>query len=232
MQTVAKPLPAPERVPVAIVETKPPAAPAQPEVARRPGATGAPVTIKFPVKAASVSPLIERLRAIDWFQFETVLGLTYERQGYAVTRRGGAKPEGAIDLVLEKEGARTVLQWQHWRSGTVAEKTVRTLAEAKRAEGIKHGVLVVLGGCIGPARTLAEGLGIEILDEGHLAKMLEAAGADKDATVVALLQDERKYCRNCEAEMVLRTVSAGENAGSEYWGCSTFPECQHTVAAS
>lgn len=31
--------------------------------------------------------------------------------------------------------------------------------------------------------------------------------------------------------MVLRIVKRGENAGNQFWGCSTFPKCRAIVAA-
>jgi hypothetical protein len=33
-------------------------------------------------------------------------------------------------------------------------------------------------------------------------------------------------CPKCGAEMVLRTVKRGPNAGHRFWGCSTYPKCR------
>jgi hypothetical protein len=52
---------------------------------------------------------IDQLRAIDWFQFEQLVGLLYREQGYAVARRGGANPDGGIDLVIGRDGKRTAV---------------------------------------------------------------------------------------------------------------------------
>jgi hypothetical protein len=45
--------------------------------------------------------LQQRLRAIDWFQFEKVVSAIYEVRGCKVKRLGGAKPDGGIDLIVE-----------------------------------------------------------------------------------------------------------------------------------
>lgn len=36
-------------------------------------------------------------------------------------------------------------------------------------------------------------------------------------------------CPNCGAELVHRVAKRGENAGNEFWGCSTFPKCRTIV---
>lgn len=36
-------------------------------------------------------------------------------------------------------------------------------------------------------------------------------------------------CPKCGLEMVRRVAKRGKNAGSEFWGCSTYPECQSIV---
>ncbi|MDE0318816.1 MAG: topoisomerase DNA-binding C4 zinc finger domain-containing protein [Acidimicrobiaceae bacterium] len=38
-------------------------------------------------------------------------------------------------------------------------------------------------------------------------------------------------CPRCGSAMVLRTAKRGENAGNQFWGCSTFPKCRAIVAA-
>jgi restriction system protein len=35
-------------------------------------------------------------------------------------------------------------------------------------------------------------------------------------------------CPQCGALMALRTAKAGKNAGSQFWGCTGYPECKGT----
>jgi len=42
------------------------------------------------------------------------------------------------------------------------------------------------------------------------------------------LESESPSCPKCGAEMVLRTARKGQNAGSQFWGCSDFPKCRGT----
>ena len=34
-------------------------------------------------------------------------------------------------------------------------------------------------------------------------------------------------CPRCGSALVLRTVKKGDNAGKQFWGCSTFPKCRY-----
>jgi Topoisomerase DNA binding C4 zinc finger len=38
------------------------------------------------------------------------------------------------------------------------------------------------------------------------------------------------HCPSCNASMVKRTARRGANAGSDFWGCSNYPNCRGTRA--
>lgn len=39
-------------------------------------------------------------------------------------------------------------------------------------------------------------------------------------------------CPDCGAALVLRTARKGANAGNQFWGCSRYPACKHTLKES
>jgi ssDNA-binding Zn-finger/Zn-ribbon topoisomerase 1 len=39
-------------------------------------------------------------------------------------------------------------------------------------------------------------------------------------------KENTKECAKCGAEMKIRVVKKGENAGNKFWGCSNFPKCR------
>src|SRR6266567_1455756 len=173
--------------------------------------------------------LIEQLQAIDWFQFEKIVGLVYRKLGYSVTRRGGANPDGGIDLVIEKDGQRLAVQCKQWKTWNVGVKAVREFLGALTDVGIPRGIFITLRGYTGEARLLAEKHGIEIVNEVGLAQMLESTDAKFDPETVAILRDDRKFCPKCEKELVLRTANKGPGAGQKFWGCSGYPKCRFTM---
>ncbi len=177
----------------------------------------------------STLDLIVQLRAIDWFQFEKLVAVVYRKLGYTVTRRGGANPDGGIDLVIEKDGQRLAVQCKQWKTWNVGVKAVREFLGALTDAGIQKGIFITLRGYSDDAKQLAEKHGIEILNEVGLAKMLEDMDARFDPETMAILNNTQKFCPKCESEMVLRTAKKGAGVGQTFWGCSACPRCRFTM---
>ena len=173
--------------------------------------------------------IMARLRSIDWFQFEKVIAAVYKNLGYAVTRRGGANPDGGIDLVLDRGAERVAVQCKQWRTWKVRERTVREFLGALTHATIPKGIIVTLCGYTNDAQRLAAAHGIEIVTETALAKLLADAKAEHSPEVLAALHDDRKVCPKCESEILLRTARKGGSAGAQFWGCSTYPRCRYTM---
>jgi len=169
---------------------------------------------------------------MDWFQFEKIVALAYRRQGYRITRRGGARPDGGIDLILERDGQTLAVRCKQWKARKVRAKTVREFLGALSDSNISQGVLVSLRGGTADARQLAERHAIAMVDETGLARMLADKAARFDPEALELLNDRRKYCPVCEAEMQLRTARRGSTADRQFWGCSNYPSCLFTMAAA
>lgn len=175
-----------------------------------------------------VPTLEEKLRAIDWFQFEKLVAAVYETYGCNVKRLGGANPDRGIDLIAEKNGERTVVQCKHWRHQAVKVREVRELLGTLKDANIESGVLVALSGCTEDARALADKHGIAIVDEAGLVKLIRQPDSSIDQRITAIFEDDTKYCPKCEHPMVLRTAGKGPNPGEQFWGCSQFPHCHYT----
>lgn len=176
--------------------------------------------------------LADRLRQIDWFQFEKLVGALYREKGYLVDRLGGAKPDGGIDLILRSQsGAATVIvQCKHWRKAPVKEREVRELEGSKAIARASRAVLVTLRGFTDPARTLATERQIQLLDEHHLLEWIEQRRNRPGwADIEACLNSADKWCPKCESGMVERTVAKGSRRGEKFWGCSQFPKCRHIL---
>jgi hypothetical protein len=167
----------------------------------------------------------EQLRRLDWFQFEKLVALAYSGTG-VVTRRGGANPDGGIDLVLEKHGERIGIQCKHWKSWNVGVKVVREMIGAMADAGLKRGIVVSLSEFTAEAKELAARHSIELVEERGLVELLRYLD---QAEMQGILSDARKFCPRCENEMVLRTARKGVGAGKQFWGCSEYPKCHLTL---
>ncbi|MHB1310084.1 MAG: restriction endonuclease [Limisphaerales bacterium] len=184
----------------------------------------------LPVYVHREAPSLKsKLHSIDWFQFEKLMAAAFRKLGYQVERRGGAKADDGIDLVIERDGKRTAVQCKHWKSWLVATNKVRELLGAMTGAGIENGMLVTLKGCTPDAKAKAREYGITILDEPGILNMLREVDAAFDPVMIPLLDDRRKNCPRCESMMVLRTAQRGALRGQRFWGCSKYPACRYVL---
>ncbi len=184
------------------------------------------VQTRSPVTDAN---LIQRIGNLDWFQFEKIIGVIYGQLGYAVSRRGGANPDGGIDLIIARDGESIAVQCKHWKAWEIKVRTVREFLGALTDSNISKGFIVTLAGHTGDARNLADKHGIVFVNETSLRDMLRQIGATANSEVLDILDDTRKFCPKCEALMTLRTSGSGRGAGAQFWGCSTYPKCKFTM---
>ena len=171
------------------------------------------------------SILQDQLRAIDWFQFEKLIAFAYSGT-CVITRKGGANPDGGIDIFLERQGERVGIQCKHWKSWTVGVKVVREMIGALADAGLKKGIIVSLNSYSQDAIKLAGRHNIELVDEQGIVELIRYLDQRE---VQAILSDTKKFCPRCEREMVLRTAGHGKNEGAQFWGCSGYPRCHQTL---
>jgi restriction system protein len=183
-------------------------------------------------KPVTTAELMAKLRSIDWFQFEKLVALTYRKLGFTVCRRGGANPDGGIDLLIRKDGETSAVQCKQWRNTEVGVRQLREFLGALTDAKVQKGIFVTLRGYSDAAKQLADKHGIEILDETGLARMLESTDVVFTPEAARAMSDETKRCPKCEREMVLRTAGKGPDAGKQFWGCSGYPKCRFTMQLS
>jgi hypothetical protein len=168
----------------------------------------------------------EKLRKIDWFQFEKLVEIIYRQRGFEVARKGGANPDDGIDLIVKSTTEHFAIQCKHWRKWKVSVKDIREFVGALKDCNMPKGVFITLVGYSGEAKQLADRQGIQILNESDLVRMLEASGLVCSKEISALFADDRKFCPKCEREMVLRTARV---KGNQFWGCLNYPRCRFTL---
>lgn len=170
----------------------------------------------------------EAVRKLTWSELELVVGQAYRSQQYVVTERGGAQPDGGIDLDLWRAGERVIVQCKQWKRQVPVEK-VRELLGVVTGEGAVRGILVAPGGFTRAAHEFAAGKPIELVDaEGILRLKRQTSTPDQVDLVPA-----PPACPTCGKPMVQRVARKGAGAGSAFWGCSTYRQtgCRGTRAA-
>jgi restriction system protein len=178
------------------------------------------------------------LRNLSWQDFERQLASVYRQNGYQVEEIGGGGPDGGVDLKLFKDGCTTVVQCKHWKTWKVNVKPIRELLGVMTAEGADAAIFIVSGDYTSAAREFAKGKPIELIDrEGFLELVCQFQRDLQNHYGVALTNQGQPApttsnaapeCPICQSPMKLRTARKGGSAGSQFWGCSKFPNCRGT----
>lgn len=188
---------------------------------------------------------LDNLRALSWQEFELFVGEYFRRRGFAVEERGGASPDGGVDLVLRQAGRTILVQCKHWRVYKVGVRYIRELLGVMSHYGADGGVFVTSGVYTAEARQFASENRIQLLDGDDLIRILRplqdaeksarADSADRSNTSgVPPIRpaDSVPSCPLCGSPMVLRTARSGPNSGSQFYGCKRYPACRGTRNAA
>lgn len=180
---------------------------------------------------------IEHVRQLSWRQFESIVGEAFRCRGYTVMENAVDGPDGGIDLVLRKDGAKYYVQCKQWKQAKVGVKPIRELYGVIAAGDAAGGFFVTSGEYTSDARDFARKCTIELIDGPSLADMIaqaRAAGPFMDAAnrkrVEPVMNGSSAIlaCPTCGAAMVRRTATRGTHAGSAFWGCGSYPRCRGT----
>jgi len=189
------------------------------------------------LRSATGNDATQAIAGMDWRDFEKLLAEGFRRRGFQARETGGGA-DGGIDLVLQKGREKFLVQCKHWRAFNVGVDVVRELYGVMAASGATGGYVVTSGKFTQPAVDFAAGRNIELLD----GSLLQAFLRDSNATVTSArntshtetlrqASGERTSnlaCPSCGKPMIRRTAKRGANAGSDFWGCTDYPNCRHT----
>lgn len=112
---------------------------------------------------------------ITWQDFELLVGEAYRHRGYQVQEIGGGGADGGVDLVLNRDSEKLLVQCKHWKAFRVDVKVVRELYGIMTAEHAQGGVVVTLGVFTEPAQAFAMGKNLKLIDGEALADLLQSA---------------------------------------------------------
>lgn len=180
---------------------------------------------------------LESLAAGGWRQFELLVGEAFRRQGYSVEETGLGGADGGIDLILRKDGRRTLVQCKQWKRQQVGVSVVREmygLLAHHQAHAVK---IVCIGGYTKDAARFAQDKPIELIGGERLLEMIQAvqrggvAGASLNSRIEPALVSAidavapMRTCRQCGSVLIQRT---NRRTGEAFMGCRQFPRCRGT----
>nr|WP_229422167.1 restriction endonuclease [Massilia aquatica] len=174
------------------------------------------------------------LEKISWREFESLTAEVFRRKGFKVIERGGAEPDGGVDVELRMGSDKYLVQCKQWKSLKVGVATVRELYGVMTAESAVGGFVVASGDFTPDALSFAQGRAIKLVDTSEMLRMV-AETRKEDSSELAhpglnqplpQTAEVSRRCPKCRAPMVLRSSKKVGADGNAFWGCSTFPGCR------
>jgi ssDNA-binding Zn-finger/Zn-ribbon topoisomerase 1 len=172
------------------------------------------------------------VHALQAEDFELLVGLIYQRQGYRVTMPAGLSGGRGGDFMVQRKSEKLLVQCKKMNpDNKVPVDRVRELHEAAVAAGATRGVYVATCGFSWDAKNFAKVKGVTVINAKTLDLLLTEARATPDEDFLAVSQWAPKLmskvkltpplCPSCEASMDELSVSGGAA-----WVCSQRPECR------
>ena len=167
------------------------------------------------------------LNAMTWRQFETLVGESFRRKGYSVTKTAGGS-DSDFNLVLKRQGQTFLVQCKQWRAIQVGVNTVRELNVVMTAQGANGGFVVTSGLFTEEAQAFARNHHIELLDGKALHALIHGVTVPDKAGLGPLnaVTSGAPFCPECQGRMTLRKAKSGKHAGKTYWCCMRHPDCK------
>lgn len=104
---------------------------------------------------------------------------------------------------------------------------VRELYGAMAANGAVGGFVVTSGRFTQDATEFARHQNIELIDGNELGRLLGVESSRFEPPAWPM-EPGAPSCPKCGKTMLRRTARRSANAGSQFWGCSTYPACRGT----
>lgn len=175
---------------------------------------------------------LETIRAMSWQEFELLVGEAFKRKGFEVKENGGGGADGGIDLILNKNGKKSIVQCKRWKTFSIGVPLIRELYGVMTAERANDCIFVSSGNYTAEARLFAEGKPIWLIDGAELLDLVSSVQVQphvSQSNTIKQSQSANPQCPLCGSDMVKRTAKKGANTGSEFFGCSKFPKCRGTA---
>ena len=178
------------------------------------------------------------LNKLSWQAFEHQVAEVYRQEGFDVEETGGGGSDGGIDLILHRNGQKSVVQCKRWKTYKVGVQPIRELFGVMAAERADRAIFITSGIYTNEALQFAEGKPLELVDGAQFAVMMrqfqknlghalgQSTATGRAMSPVEIQTPARPECPICQSQMVLRRAKRGANAGNEFWGCSKFPACR------
>ena len=171
------------------------------------------------------------MKDLAWDEFELLVGEIYRRLGFTVHLSAGMGADGGVDLALDRDQERVLVQRKSWNVYKVSAPAIREFYGVLVAEKADRGIFVTNGVFTRDAREFADGKPLTLIDGTGLERLLEEVSPNGIEELLDIGSWAPRFfaasnvthpkCPFCKSPMVKRESRAGI-----FWGCPAYPRCR------
>ena len=171
--------------------------------------------------------------------FELLVGAALRNAGYRIVNQALPGPDGGVDLVVEKDRKRVLVQCKHWQTKLVGVGVIREIVGVVASRKADGAMVVTSGRFTDEAKAFAARTGVDLLDGERLQNLIKAtpnqsAKAPNTSSPTTAAPTEwsaatSPACPKCGGPMIRRTARQGVYAGKDFWACRGYPSCRGII---
>lgn len=162
---------------------------------------------------------------LDWHEFELLIQEAYKKQGYSVVEGGWKGPNPGPDLLMTKDGRKTIVQCKQWTEYNVRLQQIRQALSVMVAMRADECIYITSGKFTKDAKQFAEGKPIQLIEAKQLIELLKDIKISDLESPVARQEESAPACPECGSLMIRKRAGRGHRRGKYFWGCSQYPVC-------
>ena len=156
-------------------------------------------------------------------EFEEFCANILRGNGYTNVEVTKASGDHGIDVLATKDGLKYAIQCKRY-SKPVGNKAVQEAYSGK--DIYKADVAVVMSNMDFTPQAIedARKLNVELWNRDKIYSLQKKGNIETPEPS----EENNLICPKCGGALVLRTAKKGANAGSQFYGCSNYPNCKYT----
>lgn len=158
-------------------------------------------------------------------QFEEFCANLLRGNGYQDVTITPATGDHGIDVLAKKDGVKYAIQCKRY-SKAVGNKAIQEAYSGRDIYGADVAVVMTNMDFTNQAEQDAKKLNVQLWGR-EIIYTLQKRGSFSTSQINEHDQNNL-VCPKCGGELVVRTAKRGTNAGSQFYGCSNYPNCKYT----
>lgn len=157
-------------------------------------------------------------------QFEEFCADILRGNGFENVEVTKASGDHGVDVLATKDGQKYAIQCKRY-SKPVGNKAVQEVYSGK--DIYKADIAVVMSNMDFTAQAIedAKKLRVELWNKDCIYLMQKNGNVNNPKRVN---EEKKQICPKCGGSLVIRTTKKGSNAGTQFYGCSNYPNCRFT----